>query len=230
MTRARVAVLASGGGSNLQALIDYLAALGDARAADIVLVASNRRDAGALTRARAAGIPAALIQSARDETAEALLPLLERNTIDLVVLAGYLQLIPAAVTQRFASRMVNVHPGPLPSFGGAGMYGRHVHRAVLAANAPRSGPTVHFVDDQYDHGATIAHWPVPVLPGDDEHILAHRVLRAEHLLLPRAVQAVATRVALPRVMNLPVFDSTMPDDSLARIVDDWFGVAYGGNH
>ena len=230
MTRARVAVLASGGGSNLQALIDYLAALGNARAADIVLVASNRREAGALTRARAAGIPVAIIQSPRDETGEALLPLLERHAIDLVVLAGYLQLIPAAVTQRFASRMVNVHPGPLPEFGGAGMYGRHVHRAVLAANAPQSGPTVHFVDDQYDHGATIAHWPVPVLPGDDEHTLAHRVLRAEHLLLPRGVQAVAARIALPRVTSLPVFDSTMRDDALARIVDDWFGVAHGGDH
>ena len=224
MTRARVAVLASGGGSNLQALIDYFAALGDRRAADIVLVASNRRDAGALVRAQAVGIPIATIVSARDENGEALLPLLERHAINMVVLAGYLQLIPPDVTQAFARRMVNVHPAPLPQFGGAGMYGRHVHRAILAAGAMRSGPTVHYVDDQYDHGASIAHWPVPVLPGDDEHSLAQRVLRAEHLLLPRAVQTSAAACPMPRSLILPTFDPAMSDDQLAHMVDDWFHI------
>ena len=225
MTRARVALLASGGGSNLQALIDYLAALGDGRAVDIVLVASNRREAGAHVRARAAGIPVATIASPRDDSGEALLPLLQHHAIDIVVLAGYLQLIPPDVTQAFARRMVNVHPGPLPQFGGAGMYGRHVHRAVLAAGAMHSGPTVHFVDDQYDHGASIAHWPVPVLPGDDEHTLAERVLRAEHLLLPRAVQASAAAGPMPRSLILPTFDPALRDDQLARIVDDWFNIS-----
>ena len=224
MTRARVAVLVSGGGSNLQALIDYLGALGDARAADIVLVASNRREAGALARARAANIPTAIIRSSRDASGEPLLTLLEGHAIDLVVCAGYLQLVPADVTQAFRGRIVNVHPAPLPQFGGAGMYGRHVHRAVLDAAAMFSGPTVHFVDEQYDHGGTIAHWPVPVLPADDEHALAARVLRAEHLLLPRAVQRGTSAEPMPASYVLPAFDPALDDDQLGQIVDKWFGL------
>jgi len=224
VSRARVAVLASGGGSNLQALIDYLAALGDQRTADVVLVASNRPDAGALSRARAAGIPVAVILSPRNAEGEPLLALLERYAIDIVACAGYLQLVPADVTEAYRGRILNVHPAPLPRFGGAGMYGQRVHRAVLAAGATRSGPTVHIVDDQYDHGATIAHWPVPVLAGDDERTLAARVLRAEHLLLPRVVQRGASREAMPGSPELPAFDPALDDDQLGRIADEWFGM------
>jgi folate-dependent phosphoribosylglycinamide formyltransferase PurN len=146
------------------------------------------------------------------------------------VLAGYLRLVPAEVTRRYAGHMLNVHPGPLPAFGGAGMHGAHVHRAVLAAGAPLSGPTVHFVDEIYDHGRQLVHWPVPVRPDDDDGALAARVLRAEHLLFPRVVQAVARRYAegrsvadrdcaAPRV--LPPFDPGLDDASLARQLDDW---------
>ncbi|HET9684099.1 MAG TPA: phosphoribosylglycinamide formyltransferase [Gemmatimonadaceae bacterium] len=191
MTRARIGVLASGGGSNLQALIDYFASLGEARAGDIVVVASDRPEAGALERARRAAIPTELIASRRAPQGRELQALLADHRVDLIVLAGYLQLVPAAVTRRFAGRILNVHPALLPDFGGAGMYGARVHRAVLAANARTSGPTVHFVDDVYDRGAVIARWAVPVRAGDDEHTLAARVLRAEHLLYPRVVQAVA---------------------------------------
>ena len=176
MTRVRAAVLASGGGSNLQALLDHLATLGDARALDVVLVASDRAQAGALERARSAGIRTALVQTRSCPQATALEHLLESHEVQYVVLAGYLQLVPAWVTQQFAWRMINVHPGPLPRFGGPGMYGRHVHRAVLAAGVDRTGPTVHLVDEIYDHGAQLAHWPVPVLSGDDEQCLAARVL------------------------------------------------------
>jgi phosphoribosylglycinamide formyltransferase, formyltetrahydrofolate-dependent len=224
VTRARVAVLASGGGSNLQAVMDYLGGLGDRRAADIVLVASNKRDAGALERARTAGIPTAIIKSSRDQTAEELLSLLQRNALDLVVCAGYLQLVPAEVTRAYRGRILNVHPAPLPQFGGAGMYGRHVHRAVLEAKAPYSGPTVHFVDEQYDHGATIAHWPVPVLPDDNEHTLADRVLRAEHLLLPRVVQRAASGGRMPENLELQAFDPSLTDEQLARSADEWFSL------
>ena len=191
MTRSRIAVLASGGGSNLQALIDHFARLGEARAGDIVLVATDRPDAVALERARRAGIPTELIASRREPQGEELASLLEKHRVDLVALAGYLQFVPAEVTRRYAGRILNVHPALLPDFGGAGMYGARVHRAVLAAGARTSGPSVHFVDDVYDHGAVIARWPVPVRPDDDEHTLAARVLRAEHLLYPRVVQAVA---------------------------------------
>jgi folate-dependent phosphoribosylglycinamide formyltransferase PurN len=121
--------------------------------------------------------------------------------------------------------MVNVHPAPLPRFGGAGMYGVRAHRTVLAAGVRASGVTIHFVDEVYDHGAVIAQWPVPVLPGDDEHALAARVLRAEHLLYPRVVQAVAqdgvragARVH-ELVHALPPFDPLLDDASLARMLD-----------
>jgi formyltetrahydrofolate-dependent phosphoribosylglycinamide formyltransferase len=220
--RPRIAVLASGGGSNLQALIDHFQALGDARAADIALVASNKADAGALDRARAADIPTAVLASRVTPAGEELGQLLARSDIDIIVLAGYLQLIPPEITRRFAGRMVNVHPAPLPDFGGPGMYGARVHRAVLASGARTTGPTVHFVDELYDHGASIAHWPVSVLDGDDEHTLAARVLRAEHLLFPRVVQAVASgALALddnPHV-TLATFDPALETSSLGVLVD-----------
>jgi len=231
VSRPRIAVLASGGGSNLQALIDHLQALGDGRAADIVLVASNKSDAGALGRARAAGIPAAVIASPRTPNGDAFLALLERYAIDIVVLAGYLQLVPPEVTRRYAGRMLNVHPAPLPAFGGPGMYGMRVHRAVLASGARMSGPTVHFVDELYDHGATIAHWQVPVIDGDDAHTLAGRVLRAEHLLYPRVVQAVASGAITLRSdgnvsppffradAHLLPFEPALDDASLGALLD-----------
>ncbi|AHG90527.1 phosphoribosylglycinamide formyltransferase [Gemmatirosa kalamazoonensis] len=189
MNRARIAVLASGGGSNLQALLDHLDALGDARAADVVLVLANRADAGALDRARARGIAADTLREPGD--GDALLALLQAQRVDLVVLAGYLKLVPRAVVARFRGRMLNVHPALLPAFGGAGMYGARVHQAVLDAGARISGATVHFVDDQYDRGPIAAQWPVPVYATDFADTLAKRVLRVEHLLLPRVVQAVA---------------------------------------
>jgi phosphoribosylglycinamide formyltransferase 1 len=223
MTRVRIAVLASGGGSNLQALVDHFALLGDARAGDIVLVAADRADAGALDRARRAGIPTAVIASRRSPDGRDLAALLIEHRIDLVALAGYLQFVPADVTKRYAGRLLNVHPSLLPAFGGSGMYGARVHRAVLAAGARESGPSVHFVDDVYDHGPVIARWPVPVKPGDDERSLAARVLRAEHLLYPRVVQAVAAgevrlapdgRVDPPFVLDrrsLPPLDPELAD-------------------
>lgn len=223
MSRARIAVLASGGGSNLQALIDHFANLGDARAGDIVLVASDRPDAGALERARRAGIPTGIIATKRMPHGRDLATLLAEKDVNLVVLAGYLQFVPSDVTRRFAGRVLNVHPALLPDFGGPGMYGARVHRAVLAAGARASGPTVHFVDDVYDHGAVIARWPVHVREGDDEHTLAARVLRAEHLLFPRVVQAVAAgqvrltpdgRVDPPFVLDprsLPPLDPDLAD-------------------
>jgi folate-dependent phosphoribosylglycinamide formyltransferase PurN len=121
----------------------------------------------------------------------ALLSALRSAGTEIVVLAGYLKLVPAAVTRAFRGRMLNVHPALLPAFGGPGMYGARVHQAVLDAGARVSGPTVHFVDEEYDRGAIIAQWPVPVFEEDDAAALAARVLRVEHLLLPRVVNAVA---------------------------------------
>jgi formyltetrahydrofolate-dependent phosphoribosylglycinamide formyltransferase len=192
MSRTRIGVLASGGGSNLQAFLDHFATLGDARAGDVVLVASNSSSAGALERAERASIQRAVLRSPRMPDGVELEPLLHEHRIELVVLAGYMRLVPTEVTHAYRGRMLNVHPALLPAFGGPGMYGARVHRAVLAAGARESGPTVHFVDEVYDHGPIIAQWPVPVLPDDDEHTLAARVLQAEHLLYPRVVDAVAS--------------------------------------
>ncbi|MCK5484345.1 MAG: hypothetical protein KAJ13_11595, partial [Gemmatimonadetes bacterium] len=109
----------------------------------------------------------------------------------LVVLAGWLKLLSPAVVRAFRGRMINIHPALLPSFGGPGMYGRHVHEAVLASGVRVSGATVHFVDEVYDHGAIIAQWPVPVMEEDDAEALAARVLKVEHRLLPAVVRAYA---------------------------------------
>jgi phosphoribosylglycinamide formyltransferase-1 len=219
VTRARIAVLASGGGSNLQAILDHLGALGEARHGDVVLVASNRPDAGALERAERAGIPHVVLRSPHAP-----------DGLELVALAGYMRLVPPEVTVGYRGRMLNVHPALLPDFGGPGMYGPRVHRAVLQTGATLSGPSVHFVDEVYDHGAVIAQWPVPVLPHDDEHTLAARVLRAEHLLYPRVVDAVAggnvrlgedghvvrTAFGDPR---LPLMNPELDDSTLAAELD-----------
>jgi formyltetrahydrofolate-dependent phosphoribosylglycinamide formyltransferase len=178
---ARIAVFASGNGSNLQAIIDHGLA--------VDLVISDRADAGALDRAARAGIEALPLANHAD--GPALHAALRDRRIDLVALAGYLRHVPDAVTRAYRGQMLNVHPSLLPAFGGPGMYGRRVHAAALAAGVRVSGATVHFVDEAYDRGPIIAQWPVPVRPDDSPEALAARVLRVEHTLYPRALAAVA---------------------------------------
>jgi phosphoribosylglycinamide formyltransferase-1 len=181
-----VAVAVSGRGSNLEAL---LRALGPGAAARVVLVLSNRADAPALERAAGRGITTMTLRDFAD--GREWLTALERHGVDLLVLAGYLKLVPAQVIERYRGRILNVHPALLPAFGGQGMYGRRVHEAVLASGARESGATIHLVDEVYDHGAILGQARVPVLPGDDPETLAARVLEAEHRLLPAAVLAAA---------------------------------------
>jgi len=181
-----VAVAVSGRGSNLEAL---LRALGPDAPARVVLVLSNRADAPALERAAAGGIASVTLH---DHAASGeWLAALDRHAVDLLVLAGYLKLVPAEVIARYRGRIINIHPALLPKFGGPGMYGRRVHEAVLASGAPESGATVHLVDEVYDRGAILGQARVPVLPGDDADRLAARVLEVEHRLLPAAVLAAA---------------------------------------
>ena len=227
--RARLAVLASGGGTNLQAILDYFHALGAARAGDVVLVASDRVGAGALDRARTRDIPVTALRTKANPTGAALLDALRDGQVDYVVLAGYLRLIPGDVVRAYAGRIVNVHPALLPAFGGAGMYGHHVHEAVIAAGARESGPTVHFVDEQFDHGDVIAQWAVPVRPDDTADTLAARVLRVEHALYPRVVQALAAghvRPGQPVVRGPAVsYGPVDPDDKqLGEDIDDALGL------
>jgi phosphoribosylglycinamide formyltransferase-1 len=183
----RVAVLVSGGGTNLQALLDTLH---DSPIARVARVISSRPDAGALARARRAGVPITVLRDANDP-AELLSALAGAQ---LVVLAGYLKLVHPSVVARFRGRMINIHPALLPDFGGPGMYGRRVHEAVLASGAQESGATVHFVDEEFDRGEIIAQERVPVSPSDTLDTLAARVLEAEHRLLPRVVLDLARRI------------------------------------
>jgi phosphoribosylglycinamide formyltransferase-1 len=185
---ARIAVLASGTGTNLQAILDYYASIG-AAGSSIELVASNRPQAGALERARTAGIRTEIFDATDDGTA--LAALLERWSIDLVVLSGYLKRIPASIIREYRGRIINIHPGLLPDFGGPGMYGTRVHAAVLTSGATTTGVTVHLVDDEYDHGPVIAQWRVRVKIDDTPESLAARVLSAEHIVYPRVVDMVA---------------------------------------
>lgn len=182
----RIGVLASGSGSNLQALLD---ACRPPEPATIALVACNVTGAGAVQRAAAAGVPTWHIADPAD--GPGLLGALRAHRVELVVLAGYLKLVPADVVEAFTGRMINIHPALLPSFGGHGMYGMRVHQAVLASGATLSGPSVHLVTAEYDRGPILAQWPVPVLPDDTPESLRDRVLAVEHRLLPAVVLAAA---------------------------------------
>ncbi len=194
---ARVAVLASGGGSNFQALVDRFE--GHSRGAseapaEIVGVIASRDKAGVLDRARRAGVSSAVLPDGGgrcDAESEFLLARLEGWRCRFVVLAGYLRLLPAPVVRAYWGRIINIHPALLPAFGGEGMYGARVHEAVVAAGVRITGATVHFVDEAYDRGPILCQWPVPVLAGDTAASVAARVLEVEHALLPSAVEALA---------------------------------------
>jgi formyltetrahydrofolate-dependent phosphoribosylglycinamide formyltransferase len=192
-----VAVFASGGGSNLQSLLDSFGGPdgGGDPACRIALVVSDRPDIGALDRADRAGVPKAVVRPKDYEGGEAfgraLLDLLRSHKIDIIALAGYLKLVPENVVGAYRGKIINIHPGPLPTFGGSGMWGHHVHEAVLESGVAVSGPSIHFVDERYDTGPIIAQWPVPVLPGDTADSLAARVLKYEHRLYPAVLGALA---------------------------------------
>jgi phosphoribosylglycinamide formyltransferase 1 len=215
----RLAVFASGGGSNLQAIIDrFNNSSSGSTPLRVELVISDKADAGALTRARDAGIEAMHIQvSGRpaELSTREMLAALEFADIDLIALAGYLRLIPAAIIKRFPNRIVNIHPAALPYFGGKGMYGLNVHRAVLESGMPLTAATVHYVTENYDEGEVIVRWPVPVLPADSAEKLAARVLKVEHVLYPAALEVVARRllgeeIAEPQTLS---FGLTGGDDT-----------------
>jgi len=189
---SRLAVLASGRGSNLQAIMDHFDTIARERVAKVVLVASNRFDSAALIRAATASIDIASFDASDDGTQ--LLELLRRFRVDLVVLAGYLKRIPPLVIREYGGRIINIHPALLPAFGGEGMYGARVHEAVIASGARESGVTVHLVDNEYDRGPIVAQWRVPVESSDTAESLAGRVLAVEHVVYPRVIEMVAVLI------------------------------------
>lgn len=193
-TPLKVAVFASGGGTNFQALLDHQKTRELWR---VVLLVQNR-EAGAAQRARNAGVPVLIIPTRdRDltEIGAETLQALDEHDVDVVLLAGYLRRVPPEVTERYAGRMLNIHPALLPDFGGQGMYGMNVHRAVVEAGADTTGATVHFVNAVYDDGDVLGQWHVQVLPGDTPEDVAMRVLRVEHELYPRAVDHLCDALA-----------------------------------
>ncbi|NLH98928.1 MAG: phosphoribosylglycinamide formyltransferase [Chthonomonadales bacterium] len=195
LTPTRIAVMVSGHGrgSNMQAIIDGCRT--QVISGDVVLVIGTRKEAPAIARAASAGIPVAVVRPPRDGAddvyAAKLLALLDEHRVDLICLAGYMRLLPSRVVSRYRWRIMNVHPGLLPAFGGRGMYGMSVHEAVLASGATESGCTVHFVDEEYDHGSIILQTRVPVLAGDTAETLAARILPHEHRTYVEAVRLFA---------------------------------------
>lgn len=198
----RAAVLVSGGGTNLQAIIDAKRA-GKIPSAELALVVASNASAYALTRAETAGIAHAVLRKEKGEApadyGERLLTLLRENAIDVVVLAGFLTILPENVIRAYDHRILNIHPSLIPSFCGDGFYGLHVHEAALQRGVKVTGATVHFVNEITDGGDIIAQKAVEVLPGDTPETLQRRVMeQAEWILLPQALEQVAGEIAKKR--------------------------------
>ena len=193
---ARVAVLISGGGTNLQAIIDRLAA-GELPHVELALVVSSRKNAGGLDRADRAGIKHVYI--GKENFEQDLMKLLEEHEIDIIVLAGFLKILSSDFVSRYPDRIINVHPSLIPSFCGDGFYGLRVHEAALSYGVKVTGATVHFVNEVTDGGKIIAQRAVDVKDGDTPEILQRRVMEeAEWKLLPAAVEKVAAEIVARR--------------------------------
>ena len=195
----KTAVLVSGGGTNLQAILDAKQA-GKLPHVEIALVVASNPRAYALERAEKAGVARAVVQKARDEEitayGERLLAVLQDHGIQLVVLAGFLTILPENVIAAYDHRILNIHPSLIPSFCGQGFYGLRVHEAALARGVKLTGATVHFVNEIPDGGDIIAQKAVAVLPGDTPQTLQRRVMEeAEWLLLPQALEDVAKKLS-----------------------------------
>ncbi|MCJ7508389.1 MAG: phosphoribosylglycinamide formyltransferase [candidate division Zixibacteria bacterium] len=193
MRKLKLLVLASGGGTNLQAIIDSIEQ--GKLNAEIVAVVSNNSNAFALERARQHNIKAIHLShkmfATSEEFDEKLLSILKENEIDMIVLAGYMKMLSPTIVRAYKNRILNIHPALLPSFGGPGMYGMHVHEAVINSGAKVTGVTVHLVDEVYDHGAIILQEAVPVLDNDTPETLQQKVLEIEHKLYSQAIQLFA---------------------------------------
>ena len=199
MKQVSAAVLVSGGGTNLQAIINAVKSK-TITSAKIAVVASNNPNAYALTRAKQAGIPAVYIDKkgrglTQEQFEKELQAVLDEYGVQLVVLAGFLCVLTADFCEKYQKRIINVHPSLIPKYCGGGFYGLKVHRAVLAAGEKVTGATVHYVTAVVDGGDIIAQKQVPVLPDDDENTLQRRVMeQAEWVILPQAVESVSQQI------------------------------------
>ncbi|MDP8228671.1 MAG: phosphoribosylglycinamide formyltransferase [Candidatus Electryoneaceae bacterium] len=187
-----LAIFLSGGGSNFKAIAHAIESGElDAR---IVLIAGNRADAKGLEIAGQMNIPTAVFNRAEfdkgSQFANYMLSTLKKYSVDLIVLAGYLRKIPPIVVRKYRKRILNIHPALLPQFGGKGMYGMNVHRAVIESGVKESGVSIHYVDEIYDHGEIIGQLRIPVLPDDTPEQLATRILEVEHQFYPKVLKQI----------------------------------------
>ena len=192
--KLNIAVFASGRGSNFRAILDAIRS-GTIPGAAVVLAVSNNPSSGALDIARENNIPALHISEkqfpAEEHFTKALLDALAAHEVNFVALAGYMKMLPGPLVRRFRNRIVNIHPALLPAHGGKGMYGMHVHEAVIASGEKRSGATVHIVDEDYDRGPIVLQREVSVDAGDTPERLAARILPVEHEIYPEAIRLFA---------------------------------------
>ena len=213
----RLAVFASGSGSNLQAILDAVDA--GTLNAEVVLVVTDRPGIGALDRAARHGTPTFTLAPAdcadTEAFGQAILDALRAHDVTFIALAGYLKMIPEVVVHAYRHRIVNIHPALLPAFGGPGMYGRRVHAAAIEHGVRWSGATVHLVDEAYDTGPIVAQQPVPVEPGDTPETLAARVLAVEHTLYPEALRMFADGRVRIVGRTVTVLPDSRPPDSVA---------------
>ncbi|KFK44914.1 hypothetical protein AALP_AA1G319200 [Arabis alpina] len=208
--RKKLAVFVSGGGSNFKKI--HEGCIGGLVKGDVVLLVTNKKDCGGAEYARSHGIPVLVYPKAKRESSDGLsatelVDVLREYGVDFVLLAGYLKLIPVELVQAFPKRILNIHPALLPAFGGKGLYGIRVHKAVLASGARYSGPTIHFVDEEYDTGRILAQSTVRVSANDTPEELAKRVLDEEHKLYVEVVAAICEERIKWREDGVPLIQS-----------------------
>lgn len=193
MSQEKIAIFISGGGSNARKIIEYFHEGEGKGTSEVAMLVSNRPDAGGLMMAAEKNIPTLVLDRTIFRDTEQLLDVLAEHNITFIVLAGFLWLIPPYLVKAFPQRIVNIHPALLPKFGGKGMYGMNVHRAVKAAKEVESGPTIHFVNEKYDEGAIIFQAKVDILSTDEAEDIAAKVLGLEHEHYPRVIKEVLSR-------------------------------------
>ena len=181
----RIAIFASGTGSNAQKILSHFKT---SNKIDVALIVSNKTNAGVLNFAKEYSVPTLIIDREKFLKGDGYVPELQTAKIDWIILAGFLWKIPVSLLNHWEKRIINIHPALLPKYGGKGMYGEAVHRAVLAANEKESGITIHYVDEQYDHGATIFQATCPVLSTDLVENLAEKIHALEHLHYPVVIE------------------------------------------
>lgn len=187
---AELAIFASGGGSNAQRIIEYFK---NSSSVHIAVIVCNKPDAGVIQIAAKEKIPVLLIEKERFFRGDAYIPELKKYRVSFVILAGFLWKIPSSIIQAWSGKIINIHPALLPGYGGKGMFGNFVHEAVLAAREKESGITIHYVDDQYDHGATIFQARCPVYESDTASSLAQRIHQLEHEHYPRVIEKLVSQ-------------------------------------